>query len=275
MERGYHVTDEFLTFACLEYTDKDCPEKYAQSQAMLDKQPEHIGQDIYTASIIGDTNTVRDLLQQDSSLVEQKGGPRNWEPLLYLCYGRVISPLDGHNTLKTARVLLASGADPNTNFTYPYGSIFTAVTGALGGGERGFLNQPPHQYSSELAKLLLDAGADPNDGQALYNRMFEANDETIKLLLSYGLNAEHKVNWVKASQDSILDFLLGYAVKSNLELRVSLLLKHGANPNSRDYYNHKSHYENAITENNLQIAGLLKKYSQIRQQVTSEKSGRK
>ena len=76
MERGYHVTDEFLTFACLEYTDKDCPERYAQSQAMLDKQPEHIGQDIYTASIIGDTNTVRDLLQQDSSLVEQKGGPR-------------------------------------------------------------------------------------------------------------------------------------------------------------------------------------------------------
>ena len=73
----------------------------------------------------------------------------------------------------------------------------------------------------------------------------------------------------------MLDFLLGYAVKRNFELRVSLLLKHGANPNSRDYYNHKSHYENAIIENNLQIAGLLKKHSQIRQQVTSEKSGKK
>ena len=70
------------------------------------------------------------------------------------------------NTLETARVLLAGGADPNTNFTYPYGSIFTAVTGALGQGERGPANQPPHQYSFELAKLLLDADANPNDSQA-------------------------------------------------------------------------------------------------------------
>lgn len=269
------ITDEFLTFACLQYTDQDCPERYAQGQAMLDQQPEHIGQDIYTASIIGDTDTVRYLLKQDPTLVGQKGGPRNWDPLLYLCYGRVISPVDDHNILETARVLLAEGADPNTNFTYPYGSIFTAVTGALGEGERGPFNQPPHQYSFELAKLLLDAGANPNDGQALYNCMLEASDETIKLLLSYGLNAEHKVNWVKNSQDGMLDFLLGYAVKRNFELRVVLLLEHGANPDSRDFYNHKSHYENAVAENNLQIADLLKQYSPIRKQATSEQSGNK
>ena len=53
------VTDEFLTLARLEYTDQDCPERYAQAQAILDQQPEHIEPDIYTASIIGDTDTVR------------------------------------------------------------------------------------------------------------------------------------------------------------------------------------------------------------------------
>ena len=84
---------------------------------MLDQKAKHIGQDICTASIIGDTNKVRCLLQQDPSLVEQKGGPRNWDPLLHLCYGRVISPLNGHNTLETAKFLLSSGADPNTYFS--------------------------------------------------------------------------------------------------------------------------------------------------------------
>ena len=109
------------------------------------------------------------------------------------------------NTLETARVLLAGGADPNTNFTYPYGSIFTAVTGALGQGERGPANQPPHQYSFELAKLLLDVGANPNDSQALYNRMFSEDDQTINLLLAYGLNAKHTVigMWTRSMACSI------------------------------------------------------------------------
>ena len=84
------ISNEFLTLACLEYTDHDCPEKYAQAQSMLDQKAKHIGQDIYTTSIIGDTNTVRYLLQRDPSLVGTKGGPRDWDPLLYLCYGRVI-----------------------------------------------------------------------------------------------------------------------------------------------------------------------------------------
>lgn len=269
------VTDEFLTLACLEYTDQDCSERYAQAQTILDRQPEHIEPDIYTAAIIGDTDTVRHLLKQDSLLIGQKGGPRNWDPLLYLCYGRVISPRASHNTLETAKVLLAAGADPNTNFTYPYGSIFTAVTGALGEGERGPINQPPHQYSFELAKLLLDAGATPNDGQALYNRMFYESDETIKLLLAYGLNAQHKINWDLDSQYVTLDFLLGHAVKENFQSRVALLLEHGANPDSMDYYSQKSHYENAVAENNLQIATLLKQYSQTRQQDRSELLGNK
>jgi len=44
-------TNEFLTLACLEYTDQDCPEKYATAQSMLDQKAKHIGQDIYTTSI--------------------------------------------------------------------------------------------------------------------------------------------------------------------------------------------------------------------------------
>ena len=156
---------------------------------------------------------------------------------------------------------MAGGADPNTNFTYPYGSIFTAVTGALGQGERGPANQPPHQYSFELAKLLLDAGANPNDSQALYNRMFSEDDQTINLLLAYGLNAKHTVNWDVDKEYGMLDLLLGYAVKENFQSRAVLLLEHGANPTSKDYHNSKTHYENAMVGKNLELASLLREYS--------------
>ena len=59
----------------------------------------------------------------------------------------------------------------------------------------------------------------------------------------------------------MLDFLLGYAVKENFQSRVALLLEHGANPTSTDYYNSKKHYENATAGNNLQLANLLREYS--------------
>ena len=81
-----------------------------------------------------------------------------------------------------------------------------------------------------------------------------------KLLLAYGLNAKHTVNWDVDSEYGILDFLLGYAVKENFQSRVALLLERGANPASRDYYNGKTDYEKAIAGNNLQLVNLLREY---------------
>ena len=251
----------FFESACMDYTNKDAPERYARAQAILDQDPEIIQFDIYTSSIVGDIGTVEKILEQNPSLSRKKGGPRNWDPLLYLCYSRVNMLVERYNALETAKILLQNGADPNTCFTYPYGSIFTAVTGALGEGERGAINQPEHQYGFELAKLLLDAGANPNDGQALYNRMFKPKDDVIRLFLSYGLNAEDKVNWVKNSAYGMLDFLLGYAVNQRFHERVALLLEHGADPNSLDFYNKKSHYENAVESGCVGIAELLMKYA--------------
>ena len=66
-----------------------------------------------------------------------------------------------------ARLLLARGADPDVGYLWEgLPCPFTALTGALGGGEGG---QPPHRRWHELASLLLDAGADANDAQAIYN----------------------------------------------------------------------------------------------------------
>ena len=76
--------------------------------------------------------------------------------------------------------------------------------------------------------------------------MFSDSSRTIKLLLAYGLNVKHAVNWDVDSEYGMLGFFVGYAVKEIFESRVALLLERGANPASRDYYNGKIHYENAM-----------------------------
>ena len=159
------TTNEFLTLACLESTDQDCPKRYAKAQSMLNQQARHIDQNIYTTSILA--IPINKISTTARSVISgaKRGSTDDGSPTLPMLW-RVISLLDDHNTQETAKVLLAGGADPDTNFTHPYGSIFTAVTGALGQGEGGPVNQSPHQYSFELAKLLLDAGANPNDSQA-------------------------------------------------------------------------------------------------------------
>src|SRR5262249_59149062 len=60
---------------------------------------------------------------------------------------------------------------------------FTALTGAPGRGEGA---PPPHRDALELARLLLEAGADANDTQATYNLSWTPGDEWLELLLEFG-----------------------------------------------------------------------------------------
>ena len=47
----------------------------------------------------------------------------------------------------------------------------------------------------ELARLLLDAGADPNDAQTLYNNMWRKTNEHLELLFAYGLGSGDGGPW--------------------------------------------------------------------------------
>jgi hypothetical protein len=70
----------------------------------------------------------------------------------------------------------------------------------LGRGEDN-LNELAHPHAQELATLLLDAGADPNDSQTLYNRHFEENDDHLILLFEYGLGRQSTGPWLKRTGD--------------------------------------------------------------------------
>ncbi|MEO7069594.1 MAG: ankyrin repeat domain-containing protein, partial [Nostocoides sp.] len=86
---------------------------------------------------------------------------------------------------------------------------FTALTGAFGGGEQGPRRQPPHAHAQRVARLLLDRGADPNDGQTLYNRMFTPANDHLGLLFEYGLGTVTDGPWFR---------LLGEAMETPAEM---------------------------------------------------------
>jgi ankyrin repeat protein len=264
--------NKFLRLACITYFDGDHPSRRERARQLFAEKPQLAKASIYTAAAVGDVAAVVDFLTKGAD-VREKGGPFDWEPLLYAAYSRLDSQAEGHSTLEVARLLLAAGADPNAGFLWEGGYLFTALTGVLGLGEddvfrgEGPLWQPPHQHCVEFARLLLEAGADPNDNQGLYNRMQYPNDEHLKLLFEYGLGKEQGGPWFERffqdwpyaaaarSPSDILSYQLRWAIGAGAFDRVKLLVENGADVNAAS--GGQTPYAGAVSSGHQEIADYL------------------
>jgi ankyrin repeat protein len=256
------TSDAFIRLACLVYGDWH-PSRAAEACQLLIEQPELGRADLYGAAAAGDVAAARTMLADDPSLVNRKGGPFDWEPLLYACYSRLDGVDADHSTLDVARLLLAAGADPDAGFLLDDNvPPFTALTGAFGEGEDGS-RQPPHPQCEALARLLLDAGADPNDGQTLYNRHFRPDDSHLRLLLAYGLGHDKQGTWYRRLGDRmqsparLLAEELWAAARKGYFARVKLLVEHGVNVNTAGLRDQRTPYEAALRMGHHEIADYL------------------
>jgi hypothetical protein len=221
---------EFCRLACLTYTMDDEPKRWRQAREILAEDPALTANHIWAAAAAGRPDDVGRLLAGRRGLATERGGPYGWSPLYYLVYSRVESaaPAD-----EVARLLLDAGADPDEGYLIDaLPSPFTLLTGVFGNGELGGVNQPRHPRWLPLGRMLLDAGADPNDAQALYNRMFEADDSHLELLFEYGLGTGDGGPWKERIPDlatpvRMLRVLLRWAVEHHQPARVRLLAEHG------------------------------------------------
>jgi hypothetical protein len=227
------AADEFLRLACLNYED-DQPERRERGLALLRSQPGLTLDSACAAAAAADVGALQRILSADPGSASREGGPYRLEPLVYLAYARHDPDLSRDDVLAAARLLLRSRADPNAGYLwhglhYP----FTVLTGVLGEGEQGPVRQPRHPHWRELARLLLVAGADPNDGQGLYNRMFEPGAEHLELLLSFGLGTGDGGPWqdrMGERIDSPAEMVrrqLRWAIEHGMADRVHLLAEHG------------------------------------------------
>lgn len=224
--------DEFLMLACLRYGGDDSASRWQRAARLLTEHPEITRKSVHAAAAAAQAEVLEAQLREDPALASAEGGPYGWEPILYLAYARHDRSISEEATVGSARLLLNHGADPNAGYLW-HGLIpaFTALTGALGSGEG---DQPRHPHSLALAETLLAAGADPNDGQALYNRQFGSDDSHLMLLFSHGLGRGDGGPWrarLRERTDSPAELIQGqlrWAVTHDMRNRVRLLAEHGA-----------------------------------------------
>jgi ankyrin repeat protein len=162
---------------------------------MLEAAPE-LRDDPWVALCLGDTSKISD--------VNAPGGPRRAAPLLYVCISSVAD-----DPIAAVRDLLARGADPNIGS----GPEWTPLSAACG-----------RHRDPELARVLLEAGASPNDNDSLYHAM-EAPIECAELLFAHGAEA----NGTNA---------LAHALDYDRLEPVRLLLDNGADPNELPNLHH-------------------------------------
>jgi hypothetical protein len=234
-EGSESAADAFCRLACMVYGDEDGPDRWAEAASMLATTPELSRASIWAASAATDPDAVAYWLAQDPTLATREGGPHRFAPLMYLAYSRQDPAVSQKRVLAVADALLAAGADPNAGYLFGGRTpAFTVLAGAFGEGEQGPGNQPRHPHGDALARRLLQAGADPKDGQALYNRMFRADDSHLALLIEFGLGSADEGVWrgrlgtAMEPWDQAMARQIGWAVRHGFADRVRLLSEIGA-----------------------------------------------
>lgn len=237
----------------------DDPSRREYAARILAKHPEIAHGSIHAAVLSGDLDEVRRLLKQDGRLASSKGEQRQWEPLLYLAYGRLPLTAASENAPAIATLLLDHGANPKVQMsdgTNP----FTAITGFIGLGERTPIAVPPHPRAEELVRLLIEHGADPFDTQALYNTsLWHDTTEWLDLLYGYDERSGNTARWTESRDGHLgqLDYLLGNAVDRNHVRRVEWLLAHGADPRTMHAYTKRNLHTTALLHGHAPMVELL------------------
>ncbi len=173
----------FLEVACVPRHSGHGSGTLEHAQMILSRYPQVARETIYTAAVLAEESVVRSFLTRDPRSATAKGGPHGWDALTYLCFSRYLR-IDRHKSdafVRTARALLEAGASANTGWfetidqPNPRPEWESALYGAAGVA-----------HHPELTRLLLDYGADPNDGETPYH-VPEGYDNTVmKILLDSG-----------------------------------------------------------------------------------------
>ncbi len=203
-----------------------------ESVQQWDAHRDELKLDFVAAAMAGDLESVQAMLEIDRGLARQTLPPYDRPILCYVCQSRLIEvPRFEQGILDVVRALLKAGADPDSSYSSEWGNEEWKETALYGAA--GVVNH------AGLTKLLLDAGADPDDGaiqdgiyhgESLYHACdFPGRNECLRLLLEANpsqVAAEYSLNRKLDFED---------------EEGVRLFLDHGANPNGNKTRSALSH----------------------------------
>ena len=219
------------------------------------------------------------MLAERPQAAVEKGGPKGWEPLLYLAFSRVPRPEVSDNAVAIATALLDKGADPNVFFAAG-DSAYTPLVGVVGEGEE---ERPAHSQRDALAKLFLERGTKPYDQQVVYNIHFHGDVLWyLKLMHEASLRLGQGADWDDPEWSMLQMGNYGSGARWHLEIAIKKndlelaewVLSHGANPNAspaRDRrFPQRTLYQEAVRNGLTDLADLLAQHGATRSAVPLE-----
>jgi ankyrin repeat protein len=231
----------FLGAACVPLDAGHSSGTLDEAQAILTAQPEIANHNIYTAAVLGDSPEVLRFLALDPGSARAKGGPRGWDALTHLCFSRYLR-LDSARSagfLSAATALLDAGSSANSGWNeeihQPQPCWESVLYGAAGVA-----------HHEGLTRLLLERGADPNDGETPYHVPETYEMGTLKALVESG----------KLNDESLATMLLRKTDCHHFE-GIKWLLEQGVNPNRTTYWGKTALHNAILSDNALRIIEVL------------------
>lgn len=234
------------------------------AERLLAHDPTLAGVGLDVALVLGDETAVMAALDADPALVAQELPGVGRKPLSCACHSVFLSPASWRapGVRRVVALLLDRGADVNEVHHNEYGAMSVLY------GVAGVAHDP------ETTRMLLERGADPNDGESVYHAV-EANDTAcLELLLAAGATVRDTNALGNAIRDPAKVRVLlehGDLRRSDPELRdallyarnpavAELLIEHGAALDARDRtgltpYSHAARLKSEDTMKLLAAAG--------------------
>jgi ankyrin repeat protein len=194
--------------------------------------------DLAVALVLGDADTVARALAADPGLVSRELPGAGRRPLTCACHSAFLAPDQPRapGMRRVVELLLDAGADPNETFDNEYGAM-PALYGAAGVA-----------HDPQTTRLLLDRGANPDDGESVYHSVEAESTECLEILLERGATVRETNALGNAQRRPDMQRLLlerGDLRPSDPELRnallwargeesARLLIAHGADLEARD-----------------------------------------
>ena len=173
-----------LTYGVAERSDRPHP---AVAARMLDAAHASLMVNPLVAAAVGDVSAMRGMGLLDPARIRER---IEWRcpdcntviacpPLCAVTHSSlVLLPRFAADIRQAAGALLAAGADPDARWDVA-GYSLSALYGAAG-----------KHHDTELTRMLLDAGADPNDNESLYHATESSDPGCLQMLLDHGAVVE-------------------------------------------------------------------------------------
>jgi len=195
---------------------------------VLAAHPEVARSSIHAACAACDSAAVEAWLARDARAADAPHAGRGWTPLVCLAASPLFDRDDAHRaaSVAIARRLLDLGVDPNS---------FSTLAGDAN-GKLSVLFWASQNGNAPLVKLLLERGANPNDGESAYHAAERYHRDVLELLVAHGAEISARQQpW----NNTVLYFLANYAGggrRTDAPIHgMHWLLDHGADPNVGSY----------------------------------------